>query len=346
MSIRVLIVDDSLLMRTMIVEMIEREGDIKVVGTASNGLDALARIRELSPDVVTLDVEMPKLDGLACLKRIMTDCPARVIMLTGHRMHGGEETVRALELGAIDFVMKPSGSLSFDIEKVQEELRRKIRVAATVELSHIARSEVPVPAKLRTVSGGLHLVVIGASAGGPRALHHLLGSLPANLCAAVVVIQHMPESFTRPFAQHLNARLSWTTTEASEEMPLETGMIYVAPGGRHLDLVSAESGLVLRPMPASTFNARHVPSITYTMQRAAGIAGSRTIGVILTGMGDDGVDGLLAIRQSGGRTIAESEESAIVFGMPKLAAERGAAEFVLPLSAIAEQIVKLAEGMT
>lgn len=341
MPIRVLVVDDSILMRAKITEMLEHDGDIKVIATSSNGLDALDKIPRLMPDVVTLDVQMPQLDGIATLKQIMETCPARVVLLTGHSTYAGEETVRALEMGAIDYVLKPSGSLSLDIEKIQEELRAKVRLAMQVDIAHLAGIAVPRPAAAVAAKGPGLVVVIGASTGGPRALNALVPQIAASLPAAIVVVQHMPALFTSSFAEHLNFATTWNVSEAVEDDVLENGRLFVAPGGRHLDLVAEGNRILLRPVPADRVKGHYVPSITFTMKRAAEIYGSRTAGVLLTGMGDDGVEGMAAIRKTGGHTIAEAEESAIVFGMPRVAAEKGAAEFVLPLGQIAPALAKI-----
>ncbi len=343
MHITVLVVDDSVLMRAKITELIEKDGDIEVVGSASNGIDALEKIPRLAPDVVTLDVQMPRLDGISTLKRIMAECPSRVIMLTGHATYGGGETVRALEMGAIDFVFKPSGSLSLDIDSVAGELRSKIRAAMQAEVKGIAlAAPAPAPALLSGPAGDAgRVVVIGASTGGPRSLSFLLPQIPESPSASIVVVQHMPAFFTTSFAGHLDAALAWRVSEGKDGDYLERGRLVVAPGGNHLDLVREGERCRLKTVPVGEVKGPYTPSISFTMTRAAELYGSRCIGVLLTGMGDDGVDGMLAIRAAGGRTIAESEESAIVYGMPKAAAQRGAAEFILPLADIARKLTAL-----
>lgn len=341
MPIRVLVVDDSILMRAKLTEMIEREGDLLVVGTARNGLEALAMIQQLAPDVVTLDVEMPKLDGIAALARIMGECPVRVIVVTGHATYSGEETVRALELGAIDYVFKPSGSLSLDIERIEQELREKIRLAMRVELQRLQ----PIPkAKPAAVPDQLmpeRIIVIGASTGGPRSLYAILPQLERALPAAVIIVQHMPAPFTASFAEHLKSALAWEVTEVCKRMELRSGQMFVAPGGQHVNLLQQGMRAYAEPIPADRAPGYFVPSISFTMKKAAEIFGPRCIGVVITGMGDDGVEGMLEIRRRGGRTIAESEESAIVFGMPRMAIERGAAEVVCPLNGIAAAITRI-----
>jgi len=344
MPLRVLVVDDSVLMRAKITELIERDGDIKVVATASNGLDAMDKIPRFQPDVVTLDVEMPKLDGIATLKRIMSECPSRVIILTGHATHNGEETVRALEMGAVDFVMKPSGSLSLDIESIEKELREKIRASMHVDPARL----VPGPASgMETASvseAGGSVVVIGASTGGPRSLNILLPQISSSLPASILVVQHMPAFFTMSFAAHLDSALDWAVSEVKDGDVAGPGRIFVAPGGRHMEMVDGGEGPLLKTIPSSEVDGHYVPSISHAMKSVAALYGPRTIGVLLTGMGDDGVEGLLEIRRLGGRTIAESEESAIVYGMPRVAIQKGAAEFVLPISKIANKVTSLVLG--
>nr|HPM41916.1 chemotaxis-specific protein-glutamate methyltransferase CheB [bacterium] len=303
MPIKVLVVDDSVLMRAKITELIEKDGDIKVVGSASNGVDAMEKIPRLAPDVVTLDVQMPRLDGISTLKRIMAECPSRVIMLTGHVTYGGEETVRALEMGAIDFVLKPSGSLSLDIDSVAGELRAKIRAAMQADVKSIALAA-PAPAPAPAPAGGaLRVVVIGASTGGPRSLSFLLPQIPDSLPASIVVVQHMPAFFTTSFAGHLDAALAWSVSEGKDGDYLERGKLVVAPGGNHLDLVREGERCMLKAVPAGEVKGPYTPSISFTMKRAAEIYGGRCVGILLTGMGDDGVEGLKAIRAAGGRTI-------------------------------------------
>ncbi len=340
-KISVLVVDDSALMRKMIGEIIEREPSFALCGTARNGREALEQVAALQPDVVTLDIEMPEMDGLQALARIMAERPTAVVMLSAHAKEGAEATLLSLELGAVDFVTKPSGSISLDIDRVRDELVEKITVAASVDLARLksgARRR-PQPAKPKAAGPGgpFRLVAIGSSTGGTRALSDLLPALPADLPAAYLLVQHMPKGFTRSLAERLNARCQIAVREAEAGDAVKPGLALLAPADYHLELDPSGRLVTLNQDPPR-FGVR--PSVDVMMQSAAARAAGGLVGVILTGMGHDGAKGMLAIKQRGGATIAEDKSTCVVFGMPRSAIELGAADQVLPLDRIPQAIIR------
>ncbi|MDI6740318.1 MAG: chemotaxis response regulator protein-glutamate methylesterase [Candidatus Edwardsbacteria bacterium] len=343
-NISVLVVDDSALMRNMIGEIIEQDPSLRLCGTARNGQEALNQISALRPDVVTLDIEMPVMDGLHALSRIMSDRPTAVVILSAHAKEGAEATLLALELGAVDFITKPSGSLSLDIDRVRAELTEKIKVAAGVDLSKLrAAKHRLTPLVLTTVretGRRFRLVAIGSSTGGTRALSEVLPALPAELNAAYLLVQHMPKGFTRSLAERLNARSKITVKEAEAGDNLRPGQALLAPADYHLELDPSGQRIALNQDPPR-FGMR--PSVDAMMLSVAAHSGNDLVGVILTGMGHDGAKGLLEIKKRGGRTIAEDKSTCVVFGMPKSAIEIGAAEQVLPLDKIPEAIIMACE---
>ena len=339
--IRVLIVDDSPLVRRTIERLLEADPGVAIVGTAADGLYALAKIRDLRPDVVTLDVMMPRLDGLKVLACVMRESPVRVLMLSSLTQEGAEETLQALDLGAVDFIDKTALLVSGDFASAGPELLGKIRTAAAVDPGRLGRREpirggaVEAPALPRP--GGVDVVIVGASTGGPPALQALIPGLPADLHAGVVVVQHIPAGFTRPLAGRLDAASGLSVREAEQGDRVRPGEVLIAPGGRHLTFVDrgGEAAVELSFEPSDTL---HRPSVDITMQSAAARWGRRTAGVLLTGMGTDGAWGMWSIRARGGWTLAESEESCVVYGMPRAAVELGAASEVVALGKIAARL--------
>ena len=345
--IRVLVVDDSPLVRRTIERLLDADPGVTVAGTAADGLDALAKVRDLRPDVVTLDVMMPRLDGLKVLACLMRERPVRVLMLSSLTQEGANETLQALDLGAVDFVDKTALLLSGDPAAAGRELLNKIRTAAGVDLARLGRREASrgaaaeVAALLRPA--GADLVVIGASTGGPPALQALIPSLPEDFPAGIVIVQHIPGGFTRPLAGRLDAASALSVREAEQGDRVRPGEVLLAPGGRHLSFVNRGGALfvVLGFEPADSL---HRPSVDVTMQSAAELCGRRSAGVLLTGMGTDGAWGMWAIRARGGWTLAESEESCVVYGMPRAAVELGAASEIAPLGKMAARLSLVAAG--
>ncbi|WP_418791316.1 protein-glutamate methylesterase/protein-glutamine glutaminase [Phosphitispora sp. TUW77] len=339
--IEVLVVDDSAYMRKVVSNLLQSDENIVVIDTARDGLDALEKIKSLKPAVVTLDVEMPRLDGLSALKRIMKECPTPVIMLSSLTQQGSDTTVKALTLGAVDFVGKPSGTISIDIHKVQEELIAKVKVAARAVVSNF-RSSVMLGIQKSVVSSapssGVHpnkLVVIGSSTGGPNALQQVISRLPGNLPAAVLIVQHMPPAFTKSLAARLNDISELEVYEAQEGDELMNGRAYVAPGGYHMILRSKNLIGLNQDRPVHSVR----PAVDVTLESAVDFYGPNTVGVILTGMGFDGSKGASLVKQAGGKMIVQDEATCVVYGMPRVVVEMGKADKVLPIQNIANEIV-------
>ena len=344
-TIDVLVVDDSPFMQRIITKLLETDSRIRVVGTASDGYQALEEIQNIHPDVVTMDIEMPRLDGLAALGKIMQQMPTPVIMLSG--IDDASAAVQALELGAVDFVAKPSGTVSIDLYRIRDELITKVKTAALVNLERVAAqaelSAAPIPAPgWKAVAHSLPLVAIGASTGGPRALALILRQLPADLPAGVLVVQHMPVGFTAGFAQRLDRHSSLAVEEASEGEIVRPGTVYVAPGGKHMVVVKEKDRTVIQLLDTAAVNSVR-PSADVLMVSVAGVVEAHSVGVVLTGMGKDGCEGLARITQAQGVTLAQNRESSVVFGMPRAAIERGVVDRVLPLSEIPAAIVQAVE---
>jgi len=342
-KVSVLIVDDSALVRQLLVDMISQDDELEVAGIARNGVEAIKLTVELDPDVVTMDIHMPEMDGLAALEYIMKKSPRPVVMLSALVKKGAAPTLRALELGAVDFIAKPT-QFPTSVNEVREDVLNKIKAAAHSRAREIweqaRKAKPPKKVKIKRVTvGGAKLVVMGASAGGPRALAEIVPALPEDLPAALIIVQHMPEPFTGSFAERLNSKANIEVREAVQGEELEPGLGFVVPGGQ--DMVFEKIGgdkVRTRLLPTV---ARHgaSPVIDVTMESAAQVYGERTVGVLLSGMGSDGAMGLGMIRDAGGDTIAQNEETCLVFGMPKAAIERKLVSEVLPLDKIAEAIV-------
>lgn len=346
--IRVLVVDDSALMRKMVGDIVQEAEGLKLAGQAKNGLEALDLAEKLRPDVITLDLEMPKMDGLQALARLMAERPIPVVILSAHAKEGAEPTLLALELGAVDFVTKPSGSISLDIDRVREQLVERIRVAAGVDLTKIASRRLRPPTldstakgsrsiAKGTMAGSLPVVAIGSSTGGTRALAEIMPRLPAELEATYLLVQHMPLGFTKSLAERLNARSKVSVKEAEEGDTLEVGRALLAPAGWHLKLTPGGKQVELSKDPP-----RHGvrPSVDVMMESLAQNGRGPMVAVILTGMGHDGAKGLASIKHKGGRTLAEDRSTCVVWGMPRAAVETGAVDEVLPLDEIPEGIVR------
>lgn len=332
--ISVLVVDDSAFMRKMVTQILAGAGGITVVGQAHDGIDALQKAEKLHPDVITLDVEMPGMDGITALREITTKFKIPVVMLSSVTQSGAATTMKCLELGAVDFVAKPSGSISLNIVDVGAELVAKVRAAARSK--HVAPLSAP---KVQPLIGGhsrKSVVVIGSSTGGPRALQAVIPALPVNLKVPIVVVQHMPPTFTRTLAERLNESSGLQVKEAAEGDRLTPGQVLVAPGGYHLEF-DPTGKVVLNDGP-SVHGVK--PSVDITIASLVRTFGHRMVGVLLTGMGCDGAAGLRAIHLAGGATLVEAESTCVVFGMPKAAIEMRVVDFTIPLGHIAMAIVE------
>ncbi|HAA90262.1 MAG TPA: chemotaxis response regulator protein-glutamate methylesterase [Peptococcaceae bacterium] len=347
--IKVLVVDDSALMRRIISDLLNSDPELEVIATARNGKEAIEKVSQLCPDVVTLDVEMPVMDGLTALKEIMKVCPTPVVMLSSLTQEGAEITVKALQLGAVDFVPKPSGSISLDLQKVKDELNRKVKVAARVRPSRLYLTQLALPLLKRKEKDlekppPKKLVLIGTSTGGPKALSEVLSKLPGNIPAALLIVQHMPPGFTRSLAERLDHLSELRVKEAEDGEKVVSGTAYIAPGDYHLKVEAVPPGKQprLRLTKEPPLNG-HRPSVDVLMKSAVQAGCWELIGVVLTGMGSDGCEGMKEIKAHHGKTIAEDESTAIVFGMPRAAIEAGVVDRVVPLPLISREIVKMLE---
>jgi two-component system, chemotaxis family, protein-glutamate methylesterase/glutaminase len=342
----VLVVDDSALMRRVISQIITDSGEFSVVGTARNGLEAIRKVHSLDPTIVTLDIEMPELDGLQTLGYIMSEVPRPVIMLSAAESESGQDiTLRTLELGALDFVRKPSGPISLDLELIAERLLAALRAARQVNLVGL-RALDPRPAAVSRPSievlhgGATRAIAVACSTGGPRALAEIIPGLAGSIDAAVLIVQHMPAGFTKSLAQRLDRMSVLPVREAQHGEPVLAGHVYLAPGGQHMRVTREGAPSILLDESPPVWGVR--PSADPLFRSVAEAFGSRAVGVVLTGMGRDGADGLRVMREAGARAIIQDQESSTIFGMPQAALQTAGADRVAPLrdiaAAIAEQL--------
>ncbi|MCP2238988.1 protein-glutamate methylesterase/protein-glutamine glutaminase [Thermoanaerobacterium thermosaccharolyticum] len=353
-KIRVLVVDDSAFMRMCIKDILDAEEDIEVIDTARDGNEAVKKAIDLHPDVITLDINMPVMDGLTALQYIMSLSPCPVVIISSLSTEGALTTFEALELGAVDFVAKPEGTVSLGIKQLADEIIAKVKAAALSNREKITSSK-KIKKLLKhekhnlsdkiywnKVAKNENVIIIGVSTGGPRTLMEILPYLPSNFPAAVIVVQHMPPGFTKSFAQRLDQSCNLNVKEAESDAIIECGAIIIAKGGWHLkverDKMSSKLVTKLTQEPGDVL---YKPSVNVTMKSVLeNLDGKNIIGVLLTGMGDDGADMMVEIRKRGGLTIAESQETAIVYGMPREAIERGGAEIIAPAYKISDILIK------
>jgi two-component system chemotaxis response regulator CheB len=342
--IRVLVVDDSAFVRRAIIRMFEESTEIQIIDVASDGEMALALVKKLRPDVVTLDVQMPVLDGLQALERIMNECPVPVIMLSSLTGKGGDKTLKALEFGAVDFIDKSSAGGSMDISGLARELTVKIKIAARIDLKKLKTVEtLGYAAKEVPLTNGLtdtEVVIIGTSTGGPPALQAILTKIPANYPCPILVVQHMSAGFTAPLAERLDRLCLVRVKEAEDGDKLVAGTVYIAPAGRHLK-VCRRSGKLFAWLDSLPDNVLHKPSVDVLLSSAASVNGGKCLVFVLTGMGRDGAIGAQAIKRAGGRVVVESEETAIVFGMPKAVMETVRVDRSAPLYRISNLMLEM-----
>jgi len=345
---KVLIIDDSAVMRQMLTAILHEDPDIHVVGTAANPLIAREKIRTLKPDVLTLDIEMPGMDGLTFLEKLMRLHPLPVVMVSSHTEKGAMATLRALDLGAVDFVAKPQGGVREGLgTELMEEIRAKVRAAAGAHVrpapaAPAVKSRIsPTPSVSSNCRDGI--IVIGASAGGTQAISEIMAKLPRHM-PGVAIVQHMPPKFTASFAERLNNQCDLEVREAKNGDRLKPGVALVAPGGYHMAIMRAGGGYAVRVYEDEPVN-RHRPSVDVLFDSAARSAGADALGIILTGMGSDGARGLHAMKMAGGRTIAQDQKSCVVFGMPEQAIRHDGVCEVVPLDRIAERIADWASPM-
>ncbi|AXK39675.1 protein-glutamate methylesterase/protein-glutamine glutaminase [Crenobacter cavernae] len=338
--IRVVVVDDSALIRSLLTVIIDADPGMKVVATAADPLIARERIRETSPDVITLDVEMPRMDGLEFLRRLMRLKPTPVLMISSLTQSGSDTTFKALEFGAVDFLAKPTVDIARAMNDYADEIRDKIRAVAAARLAEPRRFAPRTPPAVSVNSGALRqdrLICIGASTGGTEALKALLEALPAGM-PPILVVQHMPEGFTHSFAQRLDGACTLAVKEAEDGEPLRGGTVYIAPGHSHLRVKKLASGLVTALERTEPVN-RHRPAVDVLFRSAAELPPGRVLGVILTGMGRDGAQGMRCLKEAGAYNLAQDEASCVVYGMPKEAVAAGGVDEILPLERIAPRLV-------
>lgn len=336
---RVLIIDDSALIRQMLTEILAADPELEVVGTASDPYIAREKIKQLRPDVLTLDIEMPRMDGLTFLGNLMRLRPMPVVMISSLTAKGAEMTLQALALGAVDFVTKPSSDVAQEFEHFAHEIRYKVKTAARARIQDAAARTVKVrsPGNIAVFRPEGKIIAMGASTGGTEAIREVLTALPPDL-PGIVVAQHIPEKFSASFAQRLNDMTALTVSEAVEGEHIFPGHAYIAPGGRHLLVVKDGARYACKLSDAPPVN-RHRPSVDVLFDSVAAAAGAKAVGVILTGMGSDGAQGLKHMRTAGARTAAQDEKTSVVWGMPGEAVRREAAQVVLTLTDVAGWLV-------
>lgn len=359
--IKVVVVDDSAFMRKALSSMLEKDSGITVVATARNGEEGLELIRKHDPDVVTLDIEMPRMDGLTALRHIMMEMPRPVLMVSSLTVEGAEATLKAMELGAVDFIPKQLSKVSLDIIKIEKDLQDKVkaisrrkmpvrplrpapvvRPVATGATSPAAapRPAVTKAAPLAARSGKpvVDAVAIGVSTGGPPAVQKVLSLLPSDFPVGIVIAQHMPAAFTGPFAKRLDSVCGISVKEAENGEPLMPATAYIAPGGKHVRIVSNRGRLTVE-VATEPADALYKPSANVLMESAGLTLGRRSLGVILTGMGSDGMEGMKVLKQKGGRALAQSDSTCVVYGMPKAIVDAGLADSIVDIEDMAEAIM-------
>ncbi len=348
-KIRVLVVDDSALIREILKNGLSADDGIEVIDTASDPYDARNKIVQLRPDVITLDVEMPRMNGVEFLKKLMPQLPTPVVMVSSLTAHGAQVTLDALAAGAVDFVAKPKADVPQALNLMMMELRIKIKIAAVANVSHWKRSrselkrELPASNYQVEASKGLHdVIAIGASTGGTEAIASVMERLPETL-PGIVIVQHMPKGFTKLFADRINGLSNIQVHEAANGDLIKQGTCLIAPGGMQMEVVKQGAQLSVRVYEGPAING-HMPSVEVMMKSVANTVKNRAIGVMLTGMGGDGADGMKSMRDAGARTFAQNEASCVVFGMPKVAWEKGGVEELVELSFIPDRILAVLKG--
>ena len=348
-KIRVLVVDDMAMVREILAKGLAMDPMIEVVATAADPFAARDRIIEHKPDVMTLDVEMPRMDGVDFLRRLMPQHPIPVVMVSSLTERGKQITLDALQAGAVDFVAKPKTDWARGLNAMLVELRTKIKIASTANVSHWKRQRqgggaAPPPVRSRSASlaeSTDKIIAIGASTGGTEAIREVITRFPATT-PGVVIVQHMPPGFTRLFSERMNTLSAMDVKEAENDDRVMPGRILIAPGGMHMSLVRSGGVYRVQVAPGDPVNG-HCPSVEVLMRSVAQYAGANAVGVMLTGMGGDGADGMKAMRDAGARTFAQDEASCVVFGMPKVAWEKGGAEKLVPLAEMADVVLDVFE---
>lgn len=346
--VRILIVDDSAFMRNALTNMLSSDPEIKIVGTAKDGLEAIDKVASLKPDIVTMDVEMPRMDGITALRHIMEKTPVPVIMVSSITTEGAKVTLDALDYGAVDFIPKNLSELSVNIIKIKEILIDKIKqIARKGVIKRVARPAVSgkpleMPRIMPVMTTGerrINIVSIGTSTGGPKALQEIIPKLPRDFPAPIVIAQHMPPNFTGPFAERLNQLSRITVKEAVEGETLKPGVALVAPGGGHMRVIRKRTLETVVSISENKEDFIYRPSVDALMQSVAEFYPGRALGVMLTGMGHDGLNGMTAMKKTGARIFAQNEDTCVVYGMPKAIVDAGLADKVLPIEEMAGEII-------
>ncbi|XWK87979.1 MAG: chemotaxis response regulator protein-glutamate methylesterase [Phormidium sp.] len=341
--IRVLVVDDSAYVRKVIKQMLSRSPLIEVVGVARDGKEALDLVQELKPDVVTLDLIMPNMNGVEFLREQMQRRPLPVIIVS-IASESGEMALEALDAGAVEFVQKPTALATEKVFEISDELIQKVKAVAHIKLSNLPtnpHNQVKSPLVHKIRSGSVDIVVIGISTGGPQALSFLIPQFPENFPIPVAIVLHMPVGYTEMYAKRLNEISPLKVVEAKERYPVTAGTVLIAPAGRHLSLIRQPDGVVVTHLDARPFDTLHRPSVDVLFQSAAEVFGDRVLGVIMTGMGSDGKQGAAWIKSHGGLIFTEAEESCVVYGMPRSVEEAGLSDKSIPLSKMTAAIMEI-----
>ncbi|MBI5098481.1 MAG: chemotaxis response regulator protein-glutamate methylesterase [Nitrospirae bacterium] len=342
--VKVLIVDDSAFMRNTLTSLISDDPEIQVVGIARNGIEAVEKVAQLKPDIVTMDVEMPKMDGIEALKQIMSTNPVPVIMVSSLTTDSAKVTLEALEIGAVDFIPKNLSDLSVNIVKIKETLIEKIKkigkkgLPVIKKISSFKQLQMPKTADY-TSHRRINIVTIGSSTGGPTALQNIICKLPKDFPVPILIAQHMPPAFTGPFAERLNQLSAVEVKEAENGESLKKGVVYIAPGRGHMSVFRKKITETTISITENKGNYIYKPSVDVLMLSVVENFSGHVLGVILTGLGNDGLNGMKEIKNAGGKTIAESEKTCVVYGMPKAVVESGIADKVVPVDEIAGEII-------
>lgn len=338
-QIKILVVDDSLLMQKVLSDLLQSNPQLVVVGTARDGEEALQKIPNLHPDVVTLDIEMPRMNGLTAVRKIMENTPVPVVMISALTQREAQLTLKALEFGAVDYVPKPQGQLSLNMDSVKDELITKIKTAASANITRTKQENTsPENDKLMATTSD-KVIVMASSTGGPPALSYILNHLPSNT-PPVLIVQHMPKGVTKLFAESLTNRCKLKVKEAEEGDYIQEGLVLLAPAGFHM-VVTKKDRIKLNQDPPVNYVR---PAADVMMRSCAEVYGPKNIGVVLTGMGSDGAKGIRAIKEKGGTTIAQNQETCVVFGMPNIAIQTGCIDIIAPLTSIHREIMAACKG--
>lgn len=336
-TIKVLIVDDSSFMRKLLRDILEAHPEIKIVGMAKNGEEAMEMNELLDPDVITMDVEMPVMNGIKAVQKIMSSKPKPIIMLSAHTRENARITIEALEKGAFDFVPKPGGEVSANLINISEEIAGKVKAAYYANLPALKKTVHSSKIEKPKLTTSLKTVVIASSTGGPKALSYIIPQIPKDFTAPIIVVQHMPEGFTSAFAERLKSISKLNVKEAEDGEKISLGNVYIAPAGFHTIINEEEKILLTRDKPIHGVR----PAADKTMVSAANVFLNNTIGIVLTGMGKDGAVGVKRIKAVGGKNISQDENTSIIYGMPKAAYETGCVDEVLPLEKIPEGLIRM-----